>query len=120
MHVTVTYQWVMTLLTRPNATRPRLSDLFTCVTCRDRGRVLVDDSPSMRFAVREGLDRECDWTACPDCHRCEGCQATAEHEVDGEHYCDMCAAALVVMAQRYTGELPRICDTERPDFEVAS
>ena len=49
---------------------------------------------------------------------CSGCDAPeAEHEVDDERYCDVCAAGLVLIAQRYlerhTWDHDRTLDVEQ-------
>lgn len=63
----------------------------------------VDHTPGGKYPCLE-----CDARHLP---KCWGCGAPAEHSVDGEDYCDMCAIGLVTMAMRKVGMLPRINDT---------
>lgn len=95
---------------------------MNCKHCGDRFRVLVDPTPEMRWAVREGYDSDSDWVRCGEClGPCTECGEPAIQEVDEEKYCPECCAGLVTMAMRAQGMLPRICDTEpAPAVEVAS
>lgn len=80
-----------------------------CDTCRG----LLGCPSCERFAVKYADDHA--EGLCDDCAArllCAGCgECRGAHGVDGDFYCDICAAGLVVMAQRALGQLPRVFDT---------
>lgn len=83
-----------------------------CHLCR--GSRLVHPDESSRLVPCYGCQPLC--CGCGD-----ETAETGTHEVDGESYCDLCAAGLVRMAMAALGQLPHIRDTEpAPAMEEVS